>query len=59
MSWGLKAAVGPKLADSNGRDFFKQVLTELEGAVERASDTHAEKKAAAAADREPPQEPDQ
>jgi hypothetical protein len=35
------------------------VITELESAVERAGDTHAEKKPAKAADREPPQEPGQ
>lgn len=41
------------------RGFVKQVLAELEGAVERAGDTPAEKKPAEAADREPPQEPGQ
>jgi hypothetical protein len=56
---GLKAAVGPKLADKGARGFVKQVLAELEGAVERAGDTHAENKLAEAADREPPQEPGQ
>jgi hypothetical protein len=56
---GLKQAVGPKLGDSNARGFVKQVLTELEGAVERASDNYAEKKPAETADREPPQEPGQ
>jgi hypothetical protein len=56
---GLKQAVGPKLGDSDARGFFKQVLTELEGAVERASETHGEKKPAEAADREAPKEPDQ
>ena len=56
---GLKEAVGPKLRDPKTRDFVKQVLAELEGAVERASDTHAEKKPADAAGREPPQKPDQ
>ena len=47
---GLKEAVGPKLGDSNARGFFKQVLTELEGAVERAGETYGEKKPAEAAD---------
>ena len=56
---GLKEAVGPKLGDSNARGFFKQVLTELEGAVERAGETYGEKKPAEAADREAPTEPDQ
>jgi len=56
---GLKQAVGPKLGDSNARGFVKQVITELEGAVERAGDTYAEKKPAEAADREPPLEPGQ
>jgi hypothetical protein len=43
---GLKAAVGPKLADKNAKGFFKQVLTELEGAVERAGESYGEKKGA-------------
>jgi hypothetical protein len=36
-----------------------EVLTELEGAVERASDTYGEKKQPDAADREPPADPAQ
>jgi hypothetical protein len=56
---GLKEAVGPKLRNPKARGFFRQVITELEGAVERAGDTYAEKKPAEAADREPPQEPGQ
>ena len=55
---GLKAAVGPKLADKGGRDFVKQVLAELEGAVERA-DTHAENKPGSAADPEAAPDPGQ
>ena len=55
---GLKAAVGPKLADKGARDFVKQVLAELEGAVERA-DTHAENKPGSAADPEAPPDPGQ
>lgn len=54
---GLKAAVGPKLADKGAGGFVKQILTELEGAVERAGETYQQKKAPqAAADHEPPQE---
>ncbi len=56
---GLKDAVGPKLRDASGRDFFKQVLTELEGAVERAGDSYGAKKPAEATDGEAPKEPDQ
>jgi hypothetical protein len=56
---GLKEAVGPKLRNPKARGFLKQVITELEGAVERAGDTYAEKKPAEAADREQPQEPGQ
>jgi hypothetical protein len=55
----VREAVGPKLGDSNARGFFKQVLTELEGAVERAGETYGEKKPAEAANREAPTEPDQ
>ena len=55
---GLKQTVGPKLGDSTARGFFKQVLTELEGAVELASETYGEKQPAEAADGEAPTEPD-
>ena len=55
---GLKQAIGPKLGDSNSRGFIRQVLTELEGAVERASEPYGEKQAAEAADGEAPTEPD-
>jgi hypothetical protein len=51
---GLRDTVGPKLRDARGQNFVKQVLTELEGAVERASETYAEKKPADAADGKPP-----
>ncbi len=53
----LKEAVGPKLSDT-GPGFVRQVLTELEGAVERASDTRAEKKPAGRR-AEPPSNPGQ
>lgn len=36
---GLKAAVGPKLATERGRGFMRQVMSELEGAMTRASET--------------------
>ena len=58
----LKEAVGPKLSDVHGPGFVRQVLTELEGAIERASDTHAGQKpavAAEAAEAEPPSNPGQ
>ena len=56
---GLKAAVGPRLADKSAGGFVKQILSELEGAVERAGETYDEKKATRAADREVPPEPGQ
>ena len=56
---GLKEAVGQKLGDAGGRGFVKQVLTELEGAVERASESYTEKKPTGPAGQEAPREPDQ
>lgn len=35
---GLRDAVGPKAAEKQGRGFLRQVLHELEGAIDRASD---------------------
>ena len=55
----LKEAVGPKLDTPRGRGFVKQVLTELEGAVERASESYTEKKPTDPAGQEAPREPDQ
>lgn len=57
---GLKEAVGQKLGDAGGRGFVRQVLTELEGAVDRASETYSEKKPTDPAGQEvPPPDPDQ
>lgn len=35
---GLKKAVAPKLVGTEGRGFVKVLLSELEGALERAAD---------------------
>lgn len=55
----LKEAVGPKLDTPRGRGFVRQVLTELEGALDRASETHTEQKPTDPAGQEVPQEPGQ
>jgi hypothetical protein len=55
----LKEAVAPKLDTPRGRGFVRQVLTELEGALDRASETYAEQKPADPAGQEVPQEPGQ
>lgn len=55
----LKEAVGPKLDTPRGRGFVKQVLTELEGAIDRASENYTEKKPTDPAGQEAPREPDQ
>jgi hypothetical protein len=55
----LKEAVAPKLDTPRGRGFVRQVLTELEGAIDRASETYAEKKPTDPAGQEAPREPDQ
>ena len=55
----LKEAVGPKLDTPRGRGFVRQVLTELEGAVERAGETYTEQKPADPAGQEAPPERDQ
>jgi hypothetical protein len=39
---GLKAAVGQKLADKGATGFFKQVMAELEGAVDRTAEKYQE-----------------
>ena len=54
---GLKKAVAPKLAGKAGRGFIKVLLTELEGALERAVEKAEEAEEAAPAasgDGEPP-----
>ena len=56
----LKEAVGPKLDTPRGRGFVRQVLTELEGALDRASETHTEQKPTDPAGQEAlPRDPDQ
>jgi hypothetical protein len=55
----LKEAVGPKLDTPRGRGFVRQVLTELEGALDRASETHTEQKPTDPAGQEVPREPGQ
>jgi hypothetical protein len=50
---GLKKAVAPKLAGKQGRGFVKVLLTELEGALERAVEK-SEEPAETRADDEPP-----
>jgi hypothetical protein len=54
---GLKKAVAPKLAGKHGRGFVKVLLSELEGALERAAekaDEPDEPTTAGPADGEPP-----
>jgi hypothetical protein len=54
---GLKKAVAPKLAGKEGRGFVKLLMSELEGALERAVEKVDESKKTApdaAADSEPP-----
>jgi hypothetical protein len=40
---GLKTTVAPKLAGKGSKGFIKQVLAELEGAIERAGEKYAER----------------
>ena len=57
MPHGLKKALAPKLAGKEGRGFVKVLLTELEGALERAVEKAEEAEEAAPAapgDSEPP-----
>jgi hypothetical protein len=55
----LKEAVGPNLDTPRGRGFVRQVLTELEGAIDRAGETYTAKKPADPPGQEAPRDPDQ
>jgi hypothetical protein len=57
MPHGLKKAVVPKLVTEQGRGFVKVLLSELEGAIDRAADKAAgQNETPAGADDGDPQE---